>query len=177
MDTPGKKRRAFIVNGLKTSAAALLVPSGLTQLLHIPPSLFSEPPWADAIACWQLGDLADTRGKFPLKPMRKGVEFIKSPATRAPKAKSGNDSLARFNGEGWVELRNPSDLTLNPGALTLATKIFPTKGGGLIQHGLVSLVLHPSGMVVAILQVEDATGAMFRNTCRIICFSEDLPAR
>ncbi len=162
MDTPGKNRRAFIVNGLKTSAATFLVPSGISLLVPIPPSALSDDPRISAIACWELRDLSDSRGKFPLRPMKKGVEFMNGSPGLSSKTPSAPATLATFGGEGWVELEDPSTLPLNSGAMTLATKIFAAKGGGLIQHGLVSLVLLPSGMVVAILQIEDAAGHMFR---------------
>ena len=125
-------------------------------------------PWSDAEVVWHLADRTDATCKHPLlKPQGEGVKTgVSLPDDqRAASRKRGGDGIvATFDGSSWLALESSPGENLFPApeTLTVFARVKATKTGGLFHSNLFSLVIHESGLAVAILGVADAQGAMYR---------------
>jgi sucrose-6-phosphate hydrolase SacC (GH32 family) len=102
-------------------------------------------PWTDAQAVWKFG--ASDRGP-KLTAEGEGVRV--------------EGQTAWFGGKGWLALRSGEAPLAEAGDTSIYMRLRAEKPGGILHSSLISLVLHESGIVVAILGVEDAQGRMYR---------------
>ncbi|NIJ55028.1 GH32 C-terminal domain-containing protein [Dyadobacter arcticus] len=119
---------------------------------------------AGPVVLWQFSDL-QSLGNQQITLSYVGEKTIFSEISDSPAAslkRGGDGRSVAFNGKGWLSGDAKSGNVISGENFTLALRVKLSKSGGLIKTNLCSIILHPSGLLLARLPVSDSAGTLSR---------------
>jgi sucrose-6-phosphate hydrolase SacC (GH32 family) len=138
------------LKGLRVGlCAALVLPSAMTPA--------AESPFLDAAALWHF---APSEGSPPPPDGVRMAVPLDGGERAASLARGGDGFAAAFSGAGGIPVARA--IPHSADAMTWAVRVKAAKGGGILRTPAFSLLIHPSGIAVVLLGVEDAGGLMLR---------------
>ena len=149
---------------LRTSTGARLLAALLPALFPVLPGVVAvaATPWDDAAYQCHLGTLEE-KAATSSRLQHRGPDVqigvaLAGPEREASLARGGDGQVASFKAAGWLASTLP-DLPAGQ-AMTYCLRVRPARPGGLWHTSRLSLVLHESGLAVAIMGMVDDRGRM-----------------